>query len=82
MRTLHTGPVLAYMLIKYGWLMNSSFKNFMRKVILRIDRCSEIYDGHDDILANTLCDLQYEGDYSDKMVEQFLEYVKLYEINE
>lgn len=81
MRTLHTGPVLACMLLRYERLMNADFKAFLRKAILMIDMKSEIRKQDVDPLANLLCDIQDDGDYSDENLQMFLDFIKLNEVN-
>ncbi len=81
MRTLHTGPFLACMLLRYDHVMTKSFKQFLQRVILRVDRESEIKKNHADMFANTLCDIQDEGDFGDETLEEFLELIERHEVN-
>jgi len=81
MRTLYTGTVLDYILLRYEKLINTELKAFLEEVIIRVDIKSEIERKNADILADTLHDIQCEGDYSNEMIEGFLELIERLEVN-
>ncbi len=79
--TLQTSPLLACMLLKYENMMSGNLKEFVKKVVLRLDIESEINKEDGDMLADTLLDIEAKGDYSDEILGEFLELIERHEVN-